>query len=67
MDLNAIMVSKINQTEKAKYCMISGRGGIKKAQTNKWKHRKRNQTCRSGGWMLSGLKEGGQRAQTSLR
>ena len=60
------MVSKINQTEKGKYCMISGRGGIKKARTNKWKHKK-DQTCRSGGWMLRGLKEGGQKAQTSLR
>ena len=36
------MVSKMNQTEKGKYCMVSGRGGIKKAQTNKWKHRKRS-------------------------
>lgn len=35
MDLNGIMVSKMNQTEKGKYCMVSGRGGIKKAQTNK--------------------------------
>ena len=27
----------------------------------------KDQTCRSGSWMLRGLKEGGQKAQTSLR
>lgn len=27
--------NEISQTEKGKYCMISGRGGIKKAWTNK--------------------------------
>ena len=68
MDLNGIMVSKINQTEKDKYCMISARGGIKKAQqTNKQaktqKKRSDLQKQRVGG----GLKEGGQKVQTSVR
>lgn len=34
MNLNGIMVSKINQREKGKHCMISVRGGIKKSQIN---------------------------------
>ena len=50
MNLEGIMLSEINQTEKDKYCMISLTQGVQKIkQTNKIEHNL--QTYRTDGWL----------------
>jgi len=42
MDLEGIMLSEVNQTEKGKNCMISRICGVEKIQKNSWIQQKRN-------------------------
>ena len=63
MDLEGIMLSEINQTEKDKYCMISLICAIKKKKLTKEEIRlldTRHEVCGEGE-----LEEGGQKVQTS--
>ena len=60
MDLKGIMLSKISQIEKDKYCTLSPTYGNQKNKTNEYnKTEKYSQIQRTNKWLTSGEKKGG--------